>query len=131
MIPSWHIVACRHRDRDRCRSSDRHRNNGDRDDGNVHRYRLDGIRHWNLCGAFQSCPNGMRYKFILILDKHIGCDMKAKIDAKKKFDFQAIHFRNEDSSHLGVVGVVVVRIIEEFGCQENGSDANSVDVKFW
>ena len=72
----------------------------------------------------------MRYQFFLILDKDVWRDVKTEVNPEKKLNFQTIHFGNKDSTNFGIISVVVVRIVEELGCQEYGCHTDSMHIKF-
>jgi hypothetical protein len=40
--------------------------------------------------------------------------METEIDSKQEFNFETIHFGNEDSSDLGIVCIVIICIVKEF-----------------
>jgi len=57
--------------------------------------------------------NGMGDQLILILEEHIWLHMEAEINPKEEFHLEAVHFGHQNSSDLGIVGVVVVGIVKE------------------
>ena len=59
----------------------------------------------------------MRTKLSIILLENIRCNPETEIDAKEKFYLKRIQLGNENTPNLGVVGVVVVGIIKELGCE--------------
>ena len=59
----------------------------------------------------------MRTKLGIILLENIRCNPETEIDAKEKFHLERIQLGNENTPNLGVVGVVVVGIIKELGCE--------------
>ena len=73
--------------------------------------------------------NCMGDQLILILEENIWLHMEAKINAKEELHLKTIHFGNQYSSDLGIVGIVVVSVVKEFRGQKDGCNYNSVDVK--
>ena len=64
-----------------------------------------------------------------VLLEHVGIDVKAEVDPKEEFHLEAVHFRYQDAADLGIIGVVVVGIVEELGCQEDGRYDHSMDIE--
>ena len=72
---------------------------------------------------------GMYGQLGAVLLEHVGIDVKAEVDPEEEFHLEAVHFRYQDTADLGIVGVVVVGIVEELGRQEDGRYDHSMDVE--
>ena len=56
--------------------------------------------------------------------------MQRKIDTKKKINLEAVHFGNEDPSHLCVIRIIVVSVVKKFGRQQDCCYYDSMNVQF-
>lgn len=72
---------------------------------------------------------GMYGQLGAVLLEHVGIDVKAEVDPEEEFHLEAVHFRYQDAANLGIVGVVVVGIVEELGRQEDGRYDHSMDIE--
>ena len=72
---------------------------------------------------------GMYGQLGAVLLEHVGIDVKAEVDPEEEFHLEAVHFRYQDAANVGIVGVVVVGIVEELGRQEDGRYDHSMDVE--
>lgn len=64
-----------------------------------------------------------------VLLEHLGFNVKAEVNPEEELHFEAVHLRYQDAAYLGVVGVVVVGIVEELGSQKDGSNDHSMDIE--
>lgn len=69
-------------------------------------------------------------QFTPILGENLGRHVQSKVDTEKKINLQAVHFGNQNSSDLGVVRIVVIRIVKELGGEQYSRDDDSMHVQF-
>lgn len=72
---------------------------------------------------------GMDGQLGAVLLENVGIDVKAEVDPEEEFHLEAVHLRYQDAADLGVVGVVVVGIVEELGGQQDGRYDHSMNVE--
>ena len=72
----------------------------------------------------------MRQEFRTVVLKDIGCHVQTKVDPKEEINFESIHLRDENTSNLGVVCVVIVGIVEKLGSQQNRGNYYSMNIEF-
>ena len=72
----------------------------------------------------------MQYQFGVVLVEHLWQNAQAKVNLEKKLRLEVIHLLHEDPAHLGVVGIIVIGIVEEFCRQKYSSDDYSMDIQF-
>mmetsp|Transcript_18783 Transcript_18783/g.44515 ORF Transcript_18783/g.44515 Transcript_18783/m.44515 type:complete len:270 (+) Transcript_18783:199-1008(+) len=83
----------------------------------------------NRCGQGLLILPGVYGQLGAVLLEHVGIDVKAEVDPKEEFHLEAVHFRYQDAADLGIIGVVVVGIVEELGRQEDGRYDHSMDIE--
>ena len=81
------------------------------------------------CGQGLLILPGMNGQLGTVLLEHLGIDVQTKVDSEEKFHLEAVHLRYQDASNLGVVGVVVIGIVEELGSQKDGCNDHSMDIE--
>jgi len=64
-----------------------------------------------------------------VLLEHLGINVKAEVDPEEEFHLETIHLRYQHAANLGIIGVVVVGIVEELGRQEDGRYDHSMNVE--
>lgn len=55
--------------------------------------------------------------------------MEGKVDHREELEFEGIEFGSWNSSDSGIIGVVVVRIVEKLGGDHDGGDEEAMDVE--
>ena len=81
------------------------------------------------CGQGLLILPGMNGQLGTVLLEHLGIDVQTEVDPEQKFHLEAVHLRYQDASNLGVVGVVVVGIVEELGSQQDGCNDHSMNIE--
>ena len=81
------------------------------------------------CDTLQAHFVRVRNELCLVLLEYLRQYAQAEIDLEQELRLEVVHLLDEHPPDLGVVRVVVIRVVEEFGGQENGRDDDSVDVE--
>lgn len=64
-----------------------------------------------------------------VLVKVGGCDQEGKVYAKEELELQRVELVGGQAADLGVVLVVKVHVVKEFGGQHDAGDNDTVDVE--
>lgn len=64
-----------------------------------------------------------------VLVKVGGCDQEGKVYAKEELELQRVELVGGQAADLGIVLVVKVHVVKEFGGQHDAGDNDTVDVE--
>ena len=71
----------------------------------------------------------VRAEFVEVLIVSFCCYEEGEVIHKEEFYFQIVHLLARNTTHLGVVGIIVVLIIKKFRSKHNARNKDTMDVE--